>query len=288
MTRTIGGPLASHLATRMHTRCRMLRLDLQDGTSIGITDHDQPLAFDLGDGSISYSPSTGIVTSDLAMSAGFETDNYEITGPISSTVTLAAVLGGRFGRARARIFEVNWKSLGSGPIRLLAGNVAETSVEGGKFRFQVRSDVDRFNQVIGRLITPYCNADFMDARCGYAEAPLSATVSAVTDGMRFTVTFSGSFANDYFNKGTVEFLTGALAGTAPVEVEDWTSGGALALFLPLADSPQIGDTLEIKRGCAKTRAACMGYSNIENFRGFPEVPGSDQVLKYQVPGDSGA
>lgn len=288
MTRTLGGPLASHLATRTHTRCRMLRMDLVDGTSIGITDHDQPLSFDLGDGALNYSPSTGIVTSDIEMSAGFETDNYEITGPISVTVTLAGVVGGRFARARIRIFEVNWNSLGSGPIRLMAGNIAETSVEGGKFRFQVRSDVDRFNQVIGRTITPYCNADFMDARCGYSEAALSATVSAVTDTMRFTVTFSGSYANDYFNKGTVSFQTGELAGTLPVEIEDWTSGGAIELFMPLFGLPEIGDTLDLRRGCQKTRAACMAYSNIENFRGFPEVPGSDQVLKYQVPGDSGA
>jgi hypothetical protein len=27
----------------------------------------------------------------------------------------------------------------------------------------------------------------------------------------------------------------------------------------------------------------VAYANIENFRGFPDVPGSDQVLKYGNP-----
>jgi hypothetical protein len=67
-----------------------------------------------------------------------------------------------------------------------------------------------------------------------------------------------------------------------------TGGGTLALYAPLAAVPAVGDTLEIRRGCEKTRAACMAYSNIDNFRGFPDVPGSDQVLRYPNPGAANA
>jgi hypothetical protein len=50
----------------------MLRLDLQDGTSLGITDHDQPCRMNLGDGAISYSASTGILASDVVLTCGLK------------------------------------------------------------------------------------------------------------------------------------------------------------------------------------------------------------------------
>jgi hypothetical protein len=46
----------------------------------------------------------------------------------------------------------------------------------------------------------------------------------------------------------------------------------------------VGDTLEISQGCGKTRAACLAFDNVVNFRGFPDVPGTDQVLSYPNPG----
>ena len=288
MSRTLAAGMTSHIATRAHTRCSMLRLDLKDGTSIGITDHDRDLTFDLGDGAISYSASTGVLPSDVKLSAGFDADNFEVTGPIADLVTREAVLGGRFNRARARLFQVNWASLGSGAIKILAGDVADARVEGGKFVLAITSDIARFNQVVGSVITPYCAADFGDVRCGLTPEAISATVTAAASDLAFTVSFTGSYADDAFNGGTVEFLTGDLAGMAPIEVFDWTAGGVVTLFLPLADVPAIGDTLTVKKGCLRTRAACMAYSNILNFRGFPEVPGSDQVLKVAVPGNAGA
>ena len=48
----------------------------------------------------------------------------------------------------------------------------------------------------------------------------------------------------------------------------------------------MSDTVVIHgpQGCGKTRADCMGFANIVNFRGFPDVPGTDQVLRYPNPG----
>ena len=125
---------------------------------------------------------------------------------------------------------------------------------------------------------------FRDANCQFSLVPVSATVTAVSSGLSFTVSFSGSYADDFYNLGTVEFLTGALAGTARVEIFDWTSAGVITLFVPLAEVPTIGDTLELKQGCPKTRTACRDtFANVLNFGGFPEVPGSDQVLKSAEP-----
>lgn len=283
MSRTLDASLVTHLATNTHTRCTMLRLDLHDGTVLAITDHDRDIDFDLGDGSATYSAATGIFPSDLSLSCGFDADEIEVTGPINATVTKAAVVGGRYDGATARLFQVNWATL-TGQIKLMKGFVALAEVIGGTFKFTIHSEVSKFAKTIGRVITGYCDADFGDARCGYTVTPVAATVTAVTDERNFAVSFSGTYANDYFNRGTVTFTSGNLAGTRPVEVFDWTSGGLVALWGPLAEAPEIGDTLELRQGCAKTRSACLAFDNVVNFRGFPDVPGSDQVLKYPNPG----
>jgi uncharacterized phage protein (TIGR02218 family) len=297
MTRTLGGALTSHLATRDHTRAKMMLIACRDGTTLGLTDHSHVLSYDLGTGAVDYKPDTGILPSALSASIGFETGNFEVTGPIGADVTLAGVLGGKWDQARVYLFEVNWKSLGSGKIALFGGSISEARIEGGSFVFEVRSDVDRLNQSIGRVLAPYCTADFCDAQCSLdiADFTTPATLTAVIDALRFTVSYSGTIPDDDLNGGTVLFTSGALMGTKPVEIFDWASTGDVQLFEPLAEPPAIGDTLDLRFGCLKIRKSddplartCMFYGNIANMRAFPEVPGSDQVLKVAVPGAGGA
>ncbi len=296
--RTLSVGLAAHIVGDSTTRCNMLLVSCSDGASYGFTDHDDDLSYDLTEaalGSISYSASLGMILSDVSLSAGLDTDNFEVKVPIDETITLAALLGGRFNRAIVWLFQINWDDLSQGKAAIFKGNVSEVRIESGLAVFQIRSIIDRFNQSIGRLITPYCDADFGDARCGVTPESITGTVTAVTDAMHFTVSFAGSFADDHFNQGTVQAGTGILAGTKPIEIWDWTSAGVITLFASLAEAPEIGDEFLITRGCSKLRKSddasiptCMSYSNIVNFRGFPEVPGSDQVLKIAVPGNAGA
>lgn len=300
MSRTLGGPITSHIASSPHTLCNMLRLALVDSSVIATTDHDRVLAFDIGEGSEAYSPRTGIMASDLALSVGFDVDDVEVTGPLVDEateawhVTKTMILGGRLDDAVAHFFMVNWKSLGSGAIKLLKGRVVLAEVEGDRFKLTIHSEVSKFAQEVGRVITPYCELDYGVGNCPRTRIELAATVTAVTSERQFTVSFSGSYANDFFNKGTVAFTSGALAGTRPVEISDWTSGGGIVLWTELAEAPQIGDTLDVRQGCydpatgaSKTREACMALGgDALPFRGFPDVPGTDQVLKYPNPGGS--
>jgi uncharacterized phage protein (TIGR02218 family) len=264
----------------------MFLAELSDGTSVGITGNSRNIDFDLGDGLVAYDAGTGILMSNLAASCGLEADNYEVRGPITDTAPfrLEDFLGGRWNYARTYRFQVNYKSLSDGAIKQLAGNVTEARIEGGKFILEVRSDVDRYNQTVGRVITDQCDADFADQiQCFATTTTVVGTVTAVTDAMRFTVSFTGSYANDFFNKGTVEFLTGVLAGTDKIEIEDWTSAGAITLFAPAVESPAIGDTMTVRDGCGKSRADCIAHNAIEWFRGYPEVPGR-RALMPAIPG----
>jgi uncharacterized phage protein (TIGR02218 family) len=283
VSRTVSAGMASHLAGRSHTRCHMLNIAPLIGDSFGITDHDKPLDYDIGDGLITYDAGTGILTSNVALSCGLEADNYEVSGPIGDIITRDGILGGIYNRSRAKLFQVNWKRLGDGAVKILAGDVSEVRIEGGRFVMEIRDDIDRYNQVVGRIITNQCDADFGDARCGATPVETVGTVTASSDPLHMTVSFTGTFANDYFNKGTVVGLTGANTEVV-MEIEDWSASGVIVLFAPLVETPAIGDTFTVRQGCGKTRADCMARNNIENFRGYPEIPGSDQALRMPVPG----
>ena len=254
--RTLSTALASHLAGRSHTRCTMLLLELRDGTSIGITDHDRDIAFDLGDGSVTYQAGTGILASDVVLQTGLDADNYEVSGPLKDDgdFTLERVVGGRFNRARAKLFQVNWKDLGSGAIKLLAGNISEARVEGGKFIFEIRSDCDRYNQVIGRLITNNCDADFGDGiRCHATPVEIGAIKRiewlpeiVTTDGGREVRNQRRSEPSIYFD---IAFPTSTRDGAAYLEVLRLfnDSMGGLHTFSFIDWTDESGETVHIVR-----------------------------------------
>lgn len=275
----------------------MLRLSLKDGSNLAITDHDQDIDFDLGDGVVTYSASTGILPSNLALSSGFDADDIEVQGPITGNglTTLPAFLGGRFDDAVAELFQVNWSNLAQGAIKLLRGFTVLASVDGGKFKLTIHSEISKFHQTIGDVTSLYCRYAFGVAPCPAVPVTLAATVSGVTSAGAFAVTFTGTYASDYFNRGTVEFATGALAGTRPVEIQDFTGGvgiGSLILWTDLAAIPTIGDTLTITQGCydlagnqSKTRAACVVLlGSAVDFGGEPDLPGQDKMLTFPNPG----
>lgn len=286
--RTLTSGMTSHLATREHSRAWMLRLDLADGSRIGLTSYDKDIRFDLADGAgtITYQSGTGARISDVELLVGLSPSNCEVSGPLAEVgpVTLEAVLGGRFNRATARLFQVNHRNLADGAIKILLGHVTEARPEGGQFFLEIRNEADKFNQSVGRVLAPLCDADYGDARCTKVVETITGTVTAVSGEYGFTVSFSGSYADDYFNFGQVEFTSGPLAGTLPVEIFDWTAAGVVTLFAPLAEAPAIGNTCTISRGCPKNRDACMARGNIANFRGFPELPGTDRIIRPAIPG----
>jgi uncharacterized phage protein (TIGR02218 family) len=283
VARTIGTGLAAHIASGRTKLSRCVLLELRDGTVLGLTDHDENLSVDLGDGAQTYSASVGALPSAITLGIGLDADNLEIRGPISDTMTAQAVLGGRFHRAVVRVFDVRWDATGSF-ARLLAGKVTSAKVEGGAFILEIRSNADAFNQTIGRTISPSCSHDHGQGQCAATPTTWAATVATVTDDMRFSVTWTGDTPTaDDIRNGTVEFDTGELAGCLPIEVFN-LSGAAIELYQPLVEAPQVGDTLTVTEGCDKLRTTCKLKGQILNFGGFPDLTGTDAYVKFPNPG----
>lgn len=287
MTATLTTGFQNHVKGRSHQRCKLLRLDLKDGTKLGFTDHDLSLSYDLGDGagSITYRPDLGMQVSNVQTGIGLDAGNFEVTFPVSispNPTTREAFLGGRFNRAETRLFEVIWSNLAAGERKFMLGNCGEWRVEGDKAIAEVRDERDRLNQTVGRQLQNQCDADYADqVQCFATPTEITGTVTAVTDAMRFTVSFTGTYADNFFNRGQVKGLTGGNAGlVAPIWT--WTAAGAVELVFPLVEAPLVGDTFTVRDGCERTRAACMAHGQILNMRGFPEVPGV-QALKPAIP-----
>lgn len=292
--RTLSAGLATHVAGDTTTLCNMLRLDLVDGTSIGLTDHDLDLAFNLGDGSITYEAGSGILPSDVTLTTGLEVDNYEVTIPLGDTVSLEDILGKRFTRARARLFEVNWAALADGAAKLLWGKVADAKAEGGRGILEVRSATEAYNQVVGSVMVPKCRADFGDVRCGVVRTDFDTEVTAATTSFQFTIDVTGIPVIP-FDYGSLVFTSGALDGTPEVELFSFDQAtGAIELFAPLAGVPAVGAELTIFNGCSKLKRSddpdlptCLFYDNVERFRGIDQAPG-DTYHKIGIPGSAGA
>jgi uncharacterized phage protein (TIGR02218 family) len=286
MTATIATDFQNHLKGRSHTLCWLLRLNLKDGSVIACTDHDQIIAFDLGDGSSDYRPDLGMTLSNVETGTGLDAGNYEATFPISSKAgwpfTRDAVAGGRFNRCEARLFRVNWASTGNGARKFMFGNAGQWRIEGDKAICQVRDQRDRLNQTVGEQVQNQCPADYADQiECFATPTEITLTVTAVASAMQVTGSFTGSYADGVFNRGELIGLTGANAGLA-YPVWSWTAAGVVQTYWPMVDVPAIGDTFTLRDGCARTRTACMAHGQILNFRGFPDVPGQ-KALKPAIP-----
>lgn len=293
--RTHTAGLITHLAEYAHTRCTMLLLDLIDGTRVALTDHDEDLAFNLGDGAATYSSAVGILPSDIVLGVGLDVPNYEVTAPLSDLVTLAAIAGKRFNRARARLFQVNWADLTQGASKTLYGKVADSRVEGGAAVLEVRGLAEAYNQVVGEVMTLTCKADFGDARCTKARTDFDTEITAATSNFQFTVSVAG-IPLIPFAYGSLQFTSGDLDGAQEVELFSFNQAtGATELYAPLPDVPEVGADLTIFNGCSKLKTSgdaglptCLFYENVINFRGEDQAPGDDMYHKFTIPGAGGA
>jgi uncharacterized phage protein (TIGR02218 family) len=285
--KTIGVGLTAKLAASGKRLAKVVRIERRDETVVCFTDHDEELILDLiGEGDETYR--TGVNFSDFNSTVGLEPDNIEVDGQISEYVTFADILGERFQGARAWVAEVDWSDLTLGHVPHMGGLVAEPHLTGTRsWKFDIRDFRELLSQAPGRALINTCDAEHtipIDPRCGRTPETDTGTVSAVVDGMQFTVTLAtGGWADDYFNKGDIVGLTGDNAGVK-IKIEDFTAAGVIKLrgFLPL--TPDIGDTFTLIRGCGKTREECMLRDNMINFRGEPDSPGDDQLRKAPIPG----
>lgn len=107
------------------------------------------------------------------------------------------------------------------------------------------------------------------------------TVGAITKQFEQFTLPDIDAADDWFKWGVLTFLTGNNVGRG-VEVISWdNTTKIITLMLPVRLQIEVGDVIRVHSGCNKTRGpnGCGRYANILNYRGEPEVPGTDQYFR---------
>ncbi len=96
----------------------------------------------------------------------------------------------------------------------------------------------------------------------------------------FTVESFINQPDDWFQWGVIEFLSGNNL-KRKMEIKAWDNATKqITLVLPVAYTPLVNDALRFHTGCAKSRTVCVTkFDNILNYRGEPDLPGTDKFFK---------
>lgn len=275
--------LQAHLDEGTTTLAWCWRIVRADGVTLGFTDHDRTLTFDDTD----FEPESGFAASEVRSGSDLSVDAQDAQGVLSSErITETDILDGRWDNAAVEVWRVNWAATSQ---RLLMRRGAIGQIRRGRLAFvaEVRSLAHVLGQTVGRTFQASCDAALGDARCGVnVEAPAFKGTGAIIDLLRdrtFTASGLGGFTSGWFTFGTLDWTSGANVGRrAEVLSHDIIDGIAI---LTLLEAPvraiAMSDTFTIRAGCDKRIATCgTKFANVANFRGFPNIPGQDVVLRY--------
>lgn len=274
--------LADHLAGGVTTVCRCWDVTRQDGRRLGFTDHDRDLSFE----GITYRAGTGLSARAFSQATGLAVDNSEAVGALSdAAVSEADVVAGRYDGAALRAWTVNWADVSQRALRF-RGTFGEITRRGGAFEVELRGLSEALNQPQGRVYQAGCDAVLGDRRCGLdLTAPGYAIEVDVIDvaGDRVFAWPPLPGLDRWYERGRLTVLSGAAEGLSGMIRSDRSEGGRRIELWEALGAPIVpGDRVRLEAGCDKCAATCKRFGNLDNFRGFPHIPGEDWQTAYPV------
>ena len=210
----------------------------------------------------------------------------------SDRITETDIIDGRWDAAEVELWRVNWADTNQ---RVLLRLGAVGQIRRGRMAFvaEVRSLAHVLGQTVGRAYQAGCDAALGDGRCGVdLEAATFKGSGAVLNLIRdrgFVASGIGTFEAGWFAAGTVEWTSGANTGRrAEVMMHEVADTGVVITLLEVpVRALGVGDGFVIRAGCDKRLETCRDrFANVLNFRGFPNIPGQDAVLRYASKGDA--
>lgn len=269
-------PQFHHQLRRSNLRlCRCWRIELEDETVFGFTEHDKPLVID----GVTYQPNNSFTATAFEQNSDFSVNNLSVVALTSDLITEEDLNAGRFDKASVRVFYVQWDQPELGILPLMGARLGEITIREGKFETELRSLGQVLQQATGRVYGLECDANLGDSRCKVDLGPF--TTTGVVSGVFDVVSFKDDTRteeDDYFQYGMVRFTSGRNSGLE-VEVKGYKQATKMIVLLEPPPYPlERDDTFEIVAGCDKTCDTCRDkFSNIANFRGFPHMP-TEQTL----------
>lgn len=263
-------------ARDLATACICWRLERRDGAAMGFTTHDRDLAID----GLIYRAAPGMLPSAISVSDGFDADDVDIKGALSSdAITGDDLAAGRWDGARLTIFMTDWEAPGAERLAVARGTLGDVSMSGNGFAAELNGPTAALDAAVVEQTSPTCRAALGDRRCRVdmaARRRLARVVAA--DGETVTVDVPEDDANAY-GCGRLRWIGGPNSGLDAAVRR--SSGATMTLREPPPRSPEIGDLVELHEGCDRRFETCTGrFGNGENFRGEPHLPGNDLLTRY--------
>ncbi|WP_323035002.1 DUF2163 domain-containing protein [Pararhodobacter sp.] len=281
--KSLSPALQAHLDDGTTTLSWCWRISRADGVALGFTDLDRALSFD----GTAFEPESGFAASEIRAGSDLAVDAQDATGVLSSDrITETDILDGRWDNAAVELWRVNWADTSQ---RVLLRRGAVGQIRRGRMAFvaEVRSLAHVLGQTVGRTFQAGCDARLGDARCGIdLENAIYKGTGLVTDLLRdraFMASGLAGFDAGWFTSGTLTWTSGANAGRITEVLAHGLDGSIASLILLEAPVRAIaeGDGFIARAGCDKRIATCSTkFANTANFRGFPNIPGQDAVLRY--------
>jgi uncharacterized phage protein (TIGR02218 family) len=275
--RQIDGAFAARVAAGETTLCACWRFERRDGAVFGGTDHDRTLMFD----GVTYAPAAGLEAATLTSSSGLAPGHAAARGALSlGFLNAADVDAGLWDGARVDVWRVDWGEV-EHRVRVWSGKLSEITRQGEAFSAELVSLKADLERTVGRVYARSCDAEVGDARCGVdledAAFRGEGVVTGAIDDRRFLASGLDGFASAWFAAGVITWTAGANAGRV-MRVE--RHAGA---ELEMTRAPRFviapGDAFVVTAGCDKSFAMCGArFGNRESFRGFPHMPGPEEVL----------
>lgn len=286
----LGTALAAHIADGTTTLAWCWKITRRDGVVMGFTDHDLGLSF----GGVDFEPESGFTASEIRGNSDLGVDAQDAQGALSSgRITEQDIRDGLWDGAAVELWRVNWASVGQRQL-MRQGAIGEVRRGRMSFTAEIRSMAHTLAQTVGRTYQLTCDATLGDSRCTVdLESPAfkgSGAVTSAMDPRRLTVSGLGSFATGLFDGGVLEWTSGAAAGRRVEVLLHTKRSGIVELQLAevVGGTPPGGATFVVRAGCDKRIATCSGrFANVNNFRGFPNIPGQDAVMRYASRGKHG-
>lgn len=283
--RSASGPLQTLLNSGDFVKADLWTFTLSGGTVLRWTDADIPL--DYSGNTFNRGPvferegiedKMGLEVSTLEFTVSADDDDLVSSTPFIQLISSRGLDGANIKLERA--FLPDWGQPVTGAVTRFSGKITSIGETGGNSASITASSwaILLNVSVPPNLYQAPCMHIVYDGGCGLNENSFSSTgavASTVTNAYLFNTNLSLTTGD--FDQGKILFLSGTNAGITR-SIKKNTSG-LIELNTPLPNTPAIGDSIKVFKGCDLSMATCSTrFNNLLRFKGTPFVPVAETAI----------
>jgi hypothetical protein len=290
--RAISADLQAILSGVVLHPARLCRVAPKGRTAFGYTTHNQDIAYDDGNGSITYQAIGNASPSSSESTTGLDTNATDVAF-IVDAVTIARILIRWYQDSDVDFYLVDYENLSAGHVKIAAGKLAALPTDDVMVNANVQSLSAIINRSVDHSTTNTCpyarfgagfcanGSDVGGLSDGPTAAVLSGTIGAVVS--RYHLQLSGITCDaDFAAGGVIFFPDNPDWPDFPFDVRSNGEDAADLYFsVPLPFLPEVGDNVDLEEGCLRTWEACIAHSATINFGG-QLLPSPQILVKTQI------